>query len=119
MPREAEEGEGKLDRQLDRRTARIEPCLAHALGKRTAVIPPSEVLRQPVYLVQFKTERFAHVAQGALRPVADDSRRDRGAVAAVLVVDVLDDLLAPVVLEVDVDIGRLVALLRDEALEQT
>ena len=34
----------------------------------------------------------------------------RGAVAAVLLVDVLDHLLAPLVLEVDVDVGRLVAL---------
>ena len=39
-------------------------------------------------------------------------------VAAVLLVDVLDDLLAPLVLEVDVDVGRLLALGRDEALEQ-
>ena len=35
----------------------------------------------------------------------------RGAVAAVFVVDVLDDFLAPLVLEVDVDVGRLVAFL--------
>ena len=33
-------------------------------------------------------------------------------------VDVLDHFLAPLVLEVDVDVGRLVALPRDEALEQ-
>ena len=45
-------------------------------------------------------------------------RRQRRAVAAVLVVDVLHDFLAPLVLEVDVDVGRLVALLADEALEQ-
>ena len=35
-----------------------------------------------------------------------------------LLVDVLDHLLAPLVLEVDVDVGRLVALDADEALEQ-
>ena len=35
-----------------------------------------------------------------------------------LLVDVLDDFFAPLVLEVDVDVGRLVALLGDEALEQ-
>ena len=35
-----------------------------------------------------------------------------------MLVDVLDHLLAPLVLEVDVDVGRLVALGRDEALEQ-
>jgi hypothetical protein len=31
---------------------------------------------------------------------------------------VLDHLLAPLMLEIDVDIGRLLALLRNEALEQ-
>ena len=37
---------------------------------------------------------------------------------AVLAVDVLDHLLAPLVLEVDVDVGRLLALDADEAAEQ-
>ena len=35
-----------------------------------------------------------------------------------LLVDVLDHLLAPLVLEIDVDVGRLAPLGRDEALEQ-
>ena len=35
-----------------------------------------------------------------------------------LAVDVLDDLFAPLVLEVDVDVGRLAPLAADEALEQ-
>ena len=34
------------------------------------------------------------------------------------VIDILDDLLAPLVLEIDVDIGRLVARVRNEALEK-
>ena len=38
--------------------------------------------------------------------------------APILLVDVLHDFFAPLVLEVDVDVGRLVALLGDEALEQ-
>ena len=33
-------------------------------------------------------------------------------------VDVLDHFLAPLMLEIDVDVGRLLALLGDEALEQ-
>ncbi|MNR07414.1 hypothetical protein D3C85_1235310 [compost metagenome] len=37
---------------------------------------------------------------------------------AVAVIDILDDLLAPLVLEVDVDVGRLVAVGGQEALEQ-
>src|SRR5207253_11437204 len=41
-----------------------------------------------------------------------------GAVAAVFLVDVLDDLLAPLMLEIDIDVGWLVARGADEALEQ-
>ena len=37
---------------------------------------------------------------------------------AIALVDILDDFLAPLMLEIDVDIGRLLALLADEALEQ-
>ena len=48
----------------------------------------------------------------------DDGGADGGAVAAISFVDVLHHQLAPLVLEVDVDVGRLVALLGDEALEQ-
>src|ERR1044072_2034925 len=43
---------------------------------------------------------------------------DAGAVAAVFAVDVLDDLFAPLVFEIDVDVGRLVALARDESLHE-
>ena len=39
-------------------------------------------------------------------------------VAAVGLVDPLDDFLAPLMLEIDIDVGRLAALLGDEALEQ-
>ena len=53
----------------------------------------------------------------ALAAVMDHRGAEPGAVAAVAVVDVLDHLLAPLVLEIDVDVGRLVARLRDEALE--
>ena len=39
-------------------------------------------------------------------------------VAAVFGVDVLDHFLAPLVLEIDVDVGRFVAVLGNEAVEQ-
>src|SRR5262249_50043728 len=43
---------------------------------------------------------------------------EAGAVAAVFGVDVLDHLLAPLMLEIDIDVGRLVAGGADKALEQ-
>ena len=43
----------------------------------------------------------------------DHRRGDPGAVAAVFLVDVLDHFLAPLMLEIDVDVGRLLALLAE------
>jgi len=63
--------------------------------------PPRHVLREP--------EGFADFADGAAPAIADDGADDRRAVAAVAVVDVLDDLLAPLMLEIDVDVGRFIA----------
>ncbi len=65
-----------------------------------------------------RPERLADVAHGAARPVGDERGRQRCPVAAIFLVDVLHHFLAPLVLEVDVDVGRLVALAADEAFEQ-
>jgi hypothetical protein len=48
----------------------------------------------------------------------DDGGDDRRAVPPVAAIDILHHLLAPLMLEIDVDIGRLLALLGDEALDQ-
>src|SRR5690606_36849642 len=70
---------------------------------------PDEVLRQ--------AERLADIAQRAPRAVADDRRAERGAVAAIGLEDPLHHGLAPLVLEIHVDIGRLAPFLGDEPLE--
>ncbi len=59
----------------------------------------------------------ADLAHRPLAAIVDDGGAYPGAVAAVALVDVLDHLLSALVLEVDVDVGRFVAGLRDEALE--
>ena len=65
-----------------------------------------------------QAEGLADLADRAAAAIGDDGGGDAGVVAAVFLVDVLDHLLAPLVLEIDVDVGRLVALGGDEALEQ-
>ena len=68
------------------------------------------VFRQP--------ERLADLADGGAAAIGDDGRGDAGMVASVVLVDVLDHLLAPLVLEIHVDVGRLAAIGGDKALEQ-
>ncbi len=61
---------------------------------------------------------LGHFAQRRAAAIADDSGGQRGALGAVFVVDVLDDHFALLMLEVDVDVGRLVSFLGDETLEK-
>ena len=118
VPRRTEQFAGDHQHATHHRVVGIEAALAQALVEIVLTVPPGEDAAQLVDLVAGQAERPGDVAHGALAPVADHRRRQRGALATVFPVQVLDDFLAPLVLEIDVDVGRLVALLRDEALEQ-
>ena len=108
---------GQLDGLPDRRIGRIEPGLADVIvGQAVAIAPHG--LGQRRGDVRRQAQRLADFADGAARAIVDDGRADGGAVAAIALIDVLDDLLAPLVLEIDVDVGRLAAVFRDEAGEQ-
>ena len=65
-----------------------------------------------------RPKTLADFADRRARAIGDHGGGEAGALAPVAVIDILDHLLAPLVLEIDVDVGRLVALGRDEALEQ-
>src|SRR4026207_2028562 len=55
--------------------------------------------------VLLEAQRLADLADGHARAVVDDGGADGGAVAAVAGIEILDHLLAPLVLEVHVDVG--------------
>ena len=102
---------------MNARTAYTE-ILAIATGAPLAAIPPLVVFCDLVNTLWIESERLADIAQHAARAIADDSRGQSRAIAPVFAVDILNDLFAPLMLEVDIDIGRLVALAADEALKQ-
>ncbi len=80
--------------------------------------PAVDLLRPGVLLAGGVAEGLGHVAHRRLGPVGDDVGHLGRVLAAVALVDVLDDLFAAVALDVDVDVGRAVALGREEPLEQ-
>jgi hypothetical protein len=79
---------------------------------------PVDLLRKPVDRLRCQTHRLAHIAHRRAAAPADDLGRQRRPMPAPAAVDPLDHLLATLVLEVHVDVGRLVALAADEALEE-
>ena len=109
---------GALDHMPGHRIGLVEAagtCLLLAeLGRRPA--PDRAGKRAPD--IVGKPHRLGDLAQRRAGAVGHDRGGQRGALLAVFLVDIGHHLLAPLMLEIDVDIGRLVALHRDEALEQ-
>src|SRR5687767_15821448 len=74
--------------------------------------------RELIELILAEAEHLADLAIGEATAITDQIGDHRRVIAPVLLVDVLHHLFTAVVLEVDVDVRRLAALRRDEALEQ-
>src|SRR3954454_18035617 len=82
----------------------IEAGFADALVLHVSSVPETVHTGEPVDLREIEPERLADVAYRALRPIGDERGGECGTLAAVFFVDVLDYFLAPLVLEVDIDI---------------
>ncbi len=102
----------------ERRVVGIEPGFPDVLVGQAVVVAAPHGLGERGGHVLGQPHGLADLADRAPRAIMNDSGADRRTVLAVAAVDVLDHLLAPLVLEIDVDVGRLVAVLRDEACEQ-
>ena len=81
-------------------------------------VMPFQALGQGIDPIERQAQRLAHVAHGRARAIGDHFGRHAGPFAAVLVVQVLQHFLAPLVLEVDVDVGGFVPLAAEEPFEQ-
>ena len=118
MAWEAEQAARQRNGLAQRGIGRVETGLADMLLGDVAVAGAPDQVGKPGGHVLLEAHGLADLADGHARAVVDDGRADGGALAAVAPVEVLDHLLAPLVLEIDVDVGRLAPLGRDEALEQ-
>ncbi len=118
MAREFDQLGRKLDREVDHGILRIEPRLPdlHVVEALAPAAPDG--VGEGCGDVLGQAQRLADVADGTARAVVNDGGDDRGTVAAIAAIDILHHLLAPRMLEIDVDVGRLQPLLGDEALEQ-
>ena len=101
-----------------RRSSRLRLSSSTCLGSTPSRAPAPDLGREQLDQIFGQAQRLADIAQCALGAVADHRRAQGGMIAAVGVEHPLHDDLAPLVLEIDIDVGRLAPLLADEALEQ-
>ena len=118
MAGKAAEGRRQFEGQGQPGIRGIEAGLAHMIDIDAPRAHAPHRVGHHAHRVGRQAERLADLADGAAAPVGDHRGRQRGARAAFLAVDPLDDLLAPLVLEIDVDVGWLVAFVGEEALEE-
>src|SRR6516164_10588809 len=96
----------------------VETSLAHSEIGNRIVAPSPDDARECCDDIDAETQYLADFTDGRARAITDYGGGETGPVTAVFFIDVLDDFLAPLVLEIDIDVGRLVARGADEALEQ-
>src|SRR6516162_644568 len=96
----------------------VETSLAHSEIGNRIVAPSPDDARECCDDIDAETQYLADFTDGRARAITDYGGGETGPVAAIFFIDVLDDFLAPLVLEIDIDVGRLVACGTDKALEQ-
>ncbi len=118
MAREIQQLRGQRSPRLNQRILRIKPGFSETLQQIMTVIEPLMRLRDAIHNLRIDTQRLARFTQCATRPIRRHRRRNRRTITPIFTIDVLDDFLAPLMLEVDIDIRRFAALFTDEPLEQ-
>ena len=118
MPRETEQLARQYQHPAQQCIVRIEAALAQALRRRQPFATPAATVGQSIDLVRRQPQRPSHVAYRSGTVIGTGDRRQRRAATAIAAEDVLQHLFAPVVLEIHIDIRRLVALLGQETRKQ-
>ena len=118
MARRAHELAGEVERETEAAVGEVEVQFLDVLVLDAILRPAPNLQGQHLDEVLGEAKRLANIADRALCAITDHGRAQGRVIAAVLLEDPLHDDLAPLVFKIDVDVGRLAAFLRHEALEQ-
>src|SRR5580692_9325310 len=118
MPWKADQLPGQLERQSQSPILEIEVEFLRALFGHPVFRPSPQLRGEGTGDVLRKPHHLADFAHGAAGAVADHCGADRGPVTAISLIDPLDDFLAPLMLEIHVNVGRFFALGGNKSLEE-
>ena len=118
VARKADQLPRQVQRQAQAAVLQVEVQFGGVFLRHALLAPRPHLRRQRAGDILGQAQRLADIADRAAAAVADHGGAQCRAVATVGVIDPLDHLLAPLVLEIHVDVGRFLAFGADETLEQ-
>src|SRR3546814_6631866 len=114
MARRADQLTRNLERQFETRVAPVEPDFIDMPFGDAVVGPSPHLPGQGARQVVREAQRLSDLADRPSGPITADHGCERGMLMAIGFVDPLDHFLAPFMLEIDIDVGRLIPAFRSE-----
>src|SRR5262249_46336214 len=118
VAREGLDLDGERAHFLHARAVQVDAGAREFVGAHPAAAHAPDRGGQRADSVFRQSKNFADLADGGAAAIGDDGRSNAGMIAAVGLVKMLDYFLAPLVLEIKFDGGRLAAIRRDKPFEQ-
>ena len=103
---------------MDGRIVGVQAELTETIRPKLAFFPPIHAFGKPINTIQRQAKRFADFAHGTFTPIGDHLGGECCSLTPIFAVDILNDLFTALVLEVNINIRRLVALATDESLKE-
>ncbi len=106
VPRKIEQSLDEMVQSPNLRIVWIKATFGKALGLHGRRIAPPDGGGEPRRHIFAQAQGLTDFTHGTARAIMDDRRHNPGAVAAIAFIDILHHLLAPLMLKIDVNIGR-------------
>ena len=111
MPGKTQDRIDQTQELINDDAAGINARLGKPFLKDFSLIPPRQGFGQMINQLLVETESFADISDGASGSVGDNGCGQGCSMAPIFFVDVLYDLFTTFVLEINIDVGRLVSFL--------
>jgi hypothetical protein len=115
VSRESNELIGEDENVLNRSVKRVKSQLSEHFSGNRALCPSMDALGECIDYLQRQSSNFSDLTNGAPGSIGNNFRSDSCSGSPVFCVDILNHLLSPFMLKVDIDIRRFSTLFTDKA----
>ena len=102
----------------DKTVIRIKSGFPYTLRRHTRRRPAPGHFRHGAHHIFRQSQRLSHFANGTAGTVCDNGRREPCPIPTIFAVNILNDLLTPLMLKINVNVRRFVPLGRNKPLKQ-